>query len=462
MNPPSLHVIVLAAGKGTRMKSSLPKVLHPVGGAPMLQRVIEQALCFEQWLEGLHVVIGHGAEQVRRWFDGQPQTAVPLTWVLQAEQLGTGHAVAQALRGIPDSARVLVLYGDVPTVPPEELQPLVDAEGLCLLTACPAQPAGYGRILRDGDGRVLGIVEHAEATAEQRAIGEINTGILAAPAAKLKRWVSRLSANNAKGEYYLTDCVAMAVAEGTAVTAMLAPDAAVLEGVNDPLQLTEAERRYQLRQARLLAAAGLYLADLQRFDLRGTLSFGCDVRIDVGCVLEGEVALGDGVQIGPYCVLRNCRIHAGARIEAHTVIDGAQVGQDATVGPFARLRPGSVLGPQVHIGNFVEIKQSRLGAGTKAGHLAYVGDAEVGAGVNISAGVITCNYDGANKHRTTIGDGAFIGTDSQLIAPVTVGAGAYIAAGSTIRHDAPAGQLTVCRAREQRSVPDWQPPKQQR
>jgi len=453
-----LEVIVLAAGKGTRMKSALPKVLHPVGGEPMLRRVIEQATGLETMPSRVHVVVGHGADQVRAWAGQGLPADLPVHWVQQVEQLGTGHAVAQALPAVSDDSRVLVLYGDVPTVPCDELDALLATPGLALLSARVADPSGYGRIVRDMQGQVRAIVEDREADDAQRAIDEINTGILAAPADALKRWVAALRNDNAKGEYYLTDCIAMAVADGTAVAARVARDAAALEGVNDRLQLAQAERRFQLAQARRLMAEGLYLSDPARFDLRGRLRIGRDVRIDVGCVFEGDVELADEVEVGAYSVLRNCRVGAGTRIEPHCVFDGATIGRNTTLGPFARLRPGAQLADEVHVGNFVEIKQATLGVGTKAGHLAYVGDASVGAGVNISAGVITCNYDGANKHRTTIGDGAFIGTDTQLIAPVSIGAGAYIAAGSTIRKDAPDGQLTICRAREQVSVAAWKPP----
>jgi bifunctional UDP-N-acetylglucosamine pyrophosphorylase/glucosamine-1-phosphate N-acetyltransferase len=320
--------------------------------------------------------------------------------------------------------------------------------------------SGYGRVLRTPDGAVAGVLEHADASPEQRSIREINTGILCASAAHLTRWTAALRNDNAKQEYYLTDCVAMAVAEGRPVLAVTAVDATEAEGVNDPAQLARAERHFQRRQASELMEQGLFLADPERFDLRGRLNHGRDVFIDVGCVLIGDLSLGDGVRIGPHCVLQDVRLGAGTRVEAHSVLDGVVVGADCSIGPFARLRPGSELAAGVQIGNFVEVKKARLGAGTKAGHLAYLGDADIGAEVNISAGVITCNYDGANKHPTTIGDGAFIGSDSQLVAPVTIGERAYIAAGSTITRDAPADQLTLRRVREQRSIPGWTRPKQ--
>lgn len=457
MADPVLHVVILAAGQGTRMRSALPKVLQPVGGKAMLGHVIDTARALSP--ARIHVVHGHGAEAVRAWardagFDGDD-----LAWVLQAEQLGTGHAVQQAMPGIPDEARVLVLYGDVPLVRPQTLRPLVGAEGLALLSVRLPDPTGYGRILRDAHGRVTGIVEHKDADAAQRAIDEVNTGILAAPAAALRAWLGRIGNANASGEYYLTDCVALAVADGVPVAALLAADPVEVSGANDRAQLAALERALQARIAAELMAAGVHLLDPARFDLRGSLRCGRDVRIDVGCVFEGDCELADGVQIGPNCVLRNARIGPGARVHAMSVIEDAQIGPGCEVGPFARLRPGSVLEDGAKVGNFVEIKNARLGAGAKAGHLAYVGDAGVGARVNISAGVITCNYDGANKHRTEIGDDAFIGTDSQLVAPVRVGANAFVAAGSTITRDVPDGVLAVCRAREQKHVTGWKRPR---
>lgn len=448
-----LHVVILAAGKGSRLHSDLPKVLHPVGGKPMLAHVIAQARALAP--AALHLVIGHGADRVRAAF---ADVGDDVHWVVQHEQLGTGHAVAQALPAIPDAARVLVLCGDVPTAPAQALLPMLAARGLALLTAQLDDPSGYGRILRGSDGAVVGIVEHRDASPAQRAIGEINTGIVAAPASRLRDWVARLHCGNAGGEYYLTDVVALAVADGDAVTAVDAGDYRWFEGVNTRAQLAAAERRYQLAQADGLMAAGLGLADPARFDLRGTLSVGRDCWLDVGVIIEGEVKLGNEVRVGAYSVLRNVEVGDGVQIESHCVIDGAYIGAQATIGPFARLRPGAMLGQQVHIGNFVEIKKARLGDRSKAGHLAYLGDAQIGEDVNIGAGVITCNYDGVNKHSTVIGDRAFIGTDSQLVAPVRVGDDAYIAAGSTISRDAPAGALSICRAREQRVVPGWKRP----
>jgi bifunctional UDP-N-acetylglucosamine pyrophosphorylase/glucosamine-1-phosphate N-acetyltransferase len=364
---------------------------------------------------------------------------------VQEQQLGTAHAVQQALPEVPDGALVLVLYGDVPLIRAETLRQLIAAakDGMSVLTATLANPYGYGRMLRDAPkngrpGRLTGIVEEKDATPEQRAICEVNTGVIAAQARRLKRWVSRIKNDNAKGEYYLTDALALAVQDGVEVQGVSTPTPEESEGINDRLQLAQ--------------------ADPSRFDLRGSLDFGRDVFVDVGCLFEGIVELGDRVHIGPYTLLRNVKLGDGTRVEAHSVLDEAEAGRNCRIGPFARLRPGAHLADEVHIGNYVEIKKSTIGEGSKANHLAYVGDATVGERVNIGAGVITCNYDGANKHATIIGDDAFIGTDSQLVAPVVIGRGAYIAAGSTIAKDAPEDALTICRAREQRSFPGWKKP----
>lgn len=454
-NPAAVHVAVLAAGAGTRMKSALPKVLHTIAGKPMLSHVLDTAERLAP--AAIHVVHGNGGDAVRAALGDRPG----VRWVTQARQLGTGHALAQALRGIPDQARVLVLYGDVPLIRAETLAALLAAagRGVALLTARLDDPVGYGRVLRDRSRRVRGIVEERDATTAQRKIREVNTGVLTAPAERLRNWLDKLDNHNASGEYYLTDIVALAVRARQRVVAVAAVDAEEVLGVNDRAQLARAERRFQRRQAESLMREGLGLVDPTRFDLRGRLSFGRDVFIDVGCVLEGEVELADGVQIGPHCVLRNVKLGAGTEVAAHTVLESATVAADCRIGPFARLRPGAVLAERVHVGNFVEIKNASLGEGAKANHLAYVGDATVGARVNVGAGVITCNYDGADKHRTIIGDDAFIGSDSQLIAPVTVGPRAYIAAGSTITCDAPADALTISRAREQKSYPGWKRPK---
>lgn len=457
--PAPLHVVILAAGQGTRMKSRLPKVLHPVAGRPMLGHVLDTARALDA--AACHVVHGHGAEKVREWFDRAERNRGhgPLPrWVLQAEQKGTAHAVAQALPAIPDNATVLVLYGDVPLIRAETLRPLLGGAGLALLTAELPDPHGYGRILRKG-GRVTGIVEEKDATPAQRRIREVNTGFLAAPAKALKRWLPKLGSTNAKGEFYLTDVVALAVKDKLKITAHGAGDFAEVQGVNDPAQLAVAEREYQRRTAAGLMRSGLQIRDPARFDLRGTLKFGSDVVIDVGVVLEGEVVLGDGVQVGPYALLRNVSLGAGTRVESHSVLDGVKAGRDCIIGPFARLRPESALADKVHVGNFVEIKKTTLGRGSKANHLAYLGDGSVGADVNVGAGTIFCNYDGAHKHQTVLEDGVFIGSDTQLVAPVRVGRDATVAAGSTITRDVPAGGLVICRAREQKHYPDWQRPR---
>lgn len=449
-----LHTVVLAAGQGTRMRSSLPKVLHNLGGKPLLQHVLNAASALSP--AKVHVVYGHGGETLRAEL-----ADADVSWVLQTEQLGTGHAVNQAMPEIPDDAVILVLYGDVPLVQSDTLDALASAsaeDALALLTVSVADPTGYGRVVRDEAGRPRAIVEEKDATGAQRDIHEVNTGLLACPAKHLRRWLAQLDNDNAQGEYYLTDVLAMAVAEGTAVNAVTVEDPTDVMGVNDRVQLAAAERAYQRRWAWSLMRQGLALIDPERFDVRGELTVGQDCEVDVGCVFEGRVELADRVRVGAHCVIRNCTIGADTVIEPHSVLDGAEVGMACSIGPFARLRPGTRLAARARIGNFVETKKANIGTGSKLNHLSYVGDAEVGARVNVGAGVITCNYDGANKHKTVIEDGAFIGTDSQLVAPVHIGKNAFIAAGSTITQDAPAEQLTVCRAREQRSVPDWQPP----
>jgi bifunctional UDP-N-acetylglucosamine pyrophosphorylase/glucosamine-1-phosphate N-acetyltransferase len=464
--PMETHAVVLAAGQGTRMKSAVPKVLQPVGGTPMLGRVLAAAQAAD--FSAAHVVLGSSADLVQAWLDGWLEETgfAGVDTVEQIQQLGTGHAVQQALPNVPDSAIVIVLYGDVPLVAVQTIRALAHAaerSGLALVTTAVPDSTGYGRILREpptdaqNPGRVVGIVEEKDASPSQRAITEINTGLLAAQARRLKRWLGHVKNDNAKGEYYLTDVVGIAAREGVEVQTITG-ELDELEGVNDLVQLAQAERRFQNAQALRLLRDGLHLADPARFDLRGSLEFGRDVHIDIGCVFEGAVELADGVRIGPYCVLRNVKLGAGTLVDAHSVLDSADAGRDCRIGPFARLRPGAQLADAVHIGNFVEIKKSTLGNGSKANHLAYVGDAKVGAGVNIGAGVITCNYDGVNKHTTVIGDDAFIGTDSQLVAPVTIGRGAYIAAGSTISKDAPEDALTICRAREQKSFSNWKRP----
>ena len=400
------------------------------------------------------MVYGHGGEAVRAAFAGQDD----LSWYEQAERLGTGHAVQQALPGIPEAVDVLVLYGDVPLTRPESLRRLLDAQGLLrVLVAEPQDPAGYGRILRDEQGKVAAIVEHRDASDEQRRIRTINTGIIAAESDPLKRWLSRLSADNSQGEYYLTDVFAMAADEYNPAEIVAVDDPLEAEGANDPWQLAQLERAFQLRCARALCAQGARLLDPARLDQRGRVRVGADVEIDANVVLEGEVELGDGVRIGPFTRLRNVRLGAGTEVRAHCDLDGVVTEGAVQIGPFARLRPGTVLADGVHIGNFVETKNVVLGVGSKANHLTYLGDARVGAGANIGAGTITCNYDGVNKWTTTIGDGAFIGSNSSLVAPVEIGEGATIGAGSVITRNAPADALTVSRVR-QATLDGWKRP----
>jgi bifunctional UDP-N-acetylglucosamine pyrophosphorylase/glucosamine-1-phosphate N-acetyltransferase len=435
------------------MHSDLPKVLQPLAGRPMLQRVVDTARQLQP--AQIHVVYGHGGEQVQAAMKHEA-----LTWALQAEQRGTGHALAQAMPAIPDGHLLLVLYGDVPLLRAETLRELVGraaAGPLALLTVLLEDPRGYGRILRDAQGKVLAIVEEKDATPAQRAIREGNTGVLALGAGKLRGYLARLKSENAQGEYYLTDVVGMAVADGVGVTPQLAATPGEVQGVNDKLQLAELEAQLRRRCAEDALRAGATLADPARFDQRGDLELGRDVFIDVNVVFVGRVVLGDRVQVGPNCVIRDTTIEADTRVFGNCHLEGALIGARCSVGPFARLRPGAVLGPDVHIGNFVEVKNSELGAGSKANHLSYLGDTTVGRDANVGAGTITCNYDGANKHRTVIGDAAFIGSGTLLVAPVTVGAGATTGAGSTIVRDAPAGKLTLSRAR-QISVEGWQRP----
>ena len=448
-----LSVVILAAGQGKRMASDLPKVLQPLAGQPMLGHVIDTARRLKP--AAIIVVHGHGAERVRAAFP-----AADIEWVLQAEQKGTGHAVMQAMPGIPDEHAVLVLYGDVPLVQGAALAGLVARAGpkaLALLSAVLPDPAGYGRIVRDGTGRVLRIVEEKDATTEERAIAEINTGLLAAPAGNLRRWLAALKADNAQGEYYLTDCVGAAVRDGCAVEAVIADTAAEVLGVNDKVQLAEVEAAHRRAKAIELMRAGVTIVDPARVDVRGVVSCGRDVELDINVILIGKVTLGDRVKVGPGCVLGDCVIGADTEIRANSVIDGAVAGARCVIGPFARLRPGTRLADGVHVGNFVEIKNSELGTGSKANHLSYVGDASVGANVNVGAVTVTCNYDGVNKHRTTIGDGAFIGSGTMLVAPVSVGEQATVGAGSTITKPAPAGKLTVERGRQQ-TIENWKRP----
>ena len=448
-----LEIVILAAGQGKRMHSALPKVLHDLGGRPLLAHALAVATALHP--AAVHVVYGHGGEQVRAHF-----MDARVRWVHQAEQHGTGHAVQLALAGVDPAALVLVLYGDVPLIATATLRALCAAAGsdrVALLTADLDQPGHYGRILRDRQGKVIRIVEHQDATPAETAVKEINTGFLAAPAARLNPWLAKLTRANAQGEYYLTDIIGMAVAEGVTVATHHPAHVWEILGVNSREELAHLERVHQQQQAEELMRAGVALRDPARFDLRGELKCGRDVVIDVNVVIEGRVELGDGVSIGPNNVIRDARIGAGTVIQPNCVIEEATVGRDCRIGPFARLRPGAEIGDGAHIGNFVEIKQSEIGAGSRVNHLAYVGDTTVGKDVNIGAGTITCNYDGANKHQTVIEDRAFIGSNTALVAPVTIGAGATIGAGSVIAKDAPAGELTLTRA-EQRSVKGWKRP----
>jgi bifunctional UDP-N-acetylglucosamine pyrophosphorylase/glucosamine-1-phosphate N-acetyltransferase len=452
MNHAPLHVIILAAGAGTRMKSSRPKVLMPLAGRPLLAHVIEAARALQP--AALHIVYGHCGEQVQAAFADQAD----LRWALQAERLGTGHAVEQALGEVPDDARVLVLYGDVPMTRVETLRQLVEAEGgFSLLTMRLAEPRGYGRVLCDGNARVRAVVEEKDADDVQRAVNLVNTGILIAGAGALRGWIGRLDRNNAQGEYYLTDIFRMAAEESHPALSVECADPVEAAGANNPLQLTELEAAFRQRAAHALLADGVRLADPLRIDVRGVVTAGRDVELDIDVILEGEVALGDDVRIGAFTRLRNVRLAAGTVVQSHCDLDGVVTHGPCTIGPFARLRPGTELDAGVHVGNFVETKKARLGEGSKANHLTYLGDTEVGRGVNIGAGTITCNYDGVNKHLTRIGDGAFIGSNSSLVAPVTIGAQATIGAGSVITRDAPDGELTVARGKQQ-TYEGWKRP----
>lgn len=449
----SLDVVILAAGKGKRMRSALPKVLHPLAGRPLLAHVLDTARALAP--RNIFVVHGHGGEQVKALFE-----SVPVQWIEQAEQLGTGHAVMQALPHVADDAEVLVLCGDVPLIRADTLRRLADAArgGLALLTIEPPDPSGYGRIVRGAGGAVERIAEQRDASPQELEIGEVNAGFLAARKSRLAAWLAKTRNENAQREYYLTDVVALAVREGAPVTAVKATNWHEAMGVNSRQELAQLERAYQAIQAERLLEAGATIADPARIDVRGETTCGRDVWIDVNCVFEGRVVLGDNVRIGPNCLLRNVEIGQGSEILGYSMLSGARVGARCRVGPYARLRPGAELAEDVHIGNFVEVKASRFGTGSKANHLSYIGDTEVGARVNIGAGTITCNYDGALKHRTVIEDDCFIGSDATLVAPVRVTKGSYIGAGSTITKETPPGQLTVARAR-QVAVPGWQPPR---
>lgn len=448
-----IDAIVLAAGQGTRMRSSLPKVLHSLAGKAMLGHVISAARALPD--SQLHLVIGHGADQVKALDSGSD-----INWAIQAEQLGTGHAVQQAEPGLREEAIALVLYGDVPLIQPDTLHRLcstASANKLALLTVTLAQATGYGRIVRDATGSVQAIVEQKDANAEQLNINEVNTGFMAMPVTLLRRWLPLLSNKNAQQEYYLTDLVALAVAEGIEVAAQQAESEQEVQGVNDRLQLATLERGYQQSQAETFLKAGLYIADPTRFDLRGELHHGSDSSIDVNCVFEGKVSIGSNVSIGPNCVISDTYIADGAVIKANSVLESAEVGPGAIVGPFARLRPGARLASAARVGNFVEIKNTQLGAGSKVNHLAYVGDAEVGEHCNIGAGTITCNYDGANKHKTTMGNNVFVGSNSTLVAPLEMKDDAFVGAGSTVTKTVASDELAVARAK-QRNIKGWQRP----
>ncbi len=447
-----LHVIILAAGAGKRMKSLLPKVLQPIAGRPMLAHVIDTARQLQP--AGIHVVYGHGGEAVRAAFADQPD----LLWAEQSQQLGTGHAVQQAMPQVPDTAQVLVLYGDVPLMGADTLSALLEnGPRLAVLVAELDDPRGYGRIVRDAEGKVAAIVEQKDASDEQKRIRTVNTGIITAESTALRRWLSSLSNRNAQGEYYLTDVFASAASEYAPAELVLVGDAQEAEGANDPWQLAQLERAWQLRAAKALCEQGARLLDPLRFDQRGTVTVGRDVQIDANVILEGEVELGDGVSIGAFVRLKDVKLGAGTEVRPHCDLEGVISEGAAQIGPFARLRPGTVLADGVHVGNFVETKKATLGKGSKANHLTYLGDAVIGSGTNIGAGTITCNYDGVNKFQTVIGDKVFVGSNSSLVAPVTLADGATIGAGSVITRDAPEGKLTVARTRQQ-TIDGWTRP----
>mgnify|MGYP001000873294 CR=1 FL=1 len=447
-----LHVVILAAGEGKRMRSSLPKVLQPLAGQPMLAHVIATARQLQP--TAIHIVYGHGGNQVQAAFVEQSD----LQWVGQHEQLGTGHAVQQVMPAIPDAATVVVLYGDVPLIRSDSLLQLLQApDRIAVLVAELANPTGYGRIVRNAQGKVAAIVEQKDADDEQRGIRTINTGILAAESTALRRWLGGLSNDNAQGEFYLTDVFAHAAADGTPAAMVYVADPQDVEGANDPWQLAQLERAWQLRAARALCLQGVRMADPARVEQRGSVRVGRDVQLDIDVLLEGQVTLGDGVVIGPFVRLRDVTLGAGTQVHAHSDLEGVTTEGAVQIGPFARLRPGTVLADGVHIGNFVETKKVTMGVGSKANHLTYLGDAVIGSKVNIGAGTITCNYDGVNKSQTSIGDGAFVGSNSALVAPIQIGPHSTIGAGSVITRDAPAGQLSVTRAR-QTVIEGWQRP----
>ena len=448
----TLSVVILAAGKGTRMCSNLPKVLHKIADKPMVQHVIDTAKGVGA--NNIHLIYGHGGDQIKATIN-EPQ----LNWVEQTEQLGTGHAVQIVMPHFEENEKILIVYGDVPLLTQHTLQKLIDVQpqgGIGLLTVHLDDPTGYGRIERS-NGEVSAIVEQKDATPAQLELNEVNTGILVADAADLRRWLPALSDDNAAGEYYLTDIIKMAHQEGGVIRAEHPASTVEVEGVNNRLQLSNLERAYQLQEAEKLLLAGVMLRDPARFDLRGELTCGLDVELDINVIIKGKVSLGNNVVIGANCVLIDCEIADGVVVQPNSIIEGSTIGEDSTIGPFARIRPQTVLKKEVHIGNFVEVKKSTLGNGTKCGHLSYLGDSVVGERVNVGAGVITCNYDGANKFQTTIGDDVFVGSDCQLIAPVTIGNGATTAAGTTIVSNVPDNALSVARAK-QRNLEGWKRP----
>ncbi len=450
-----LHVVILAAGQGKRMHSQLPKILHPLAGRPLLQFVVDSAKKLQP--EKIHIIYGFGGETIQNTFANDPS----LHWVFQDQQLGTGHAVQCALPFIPQNSQVLILYGDVPLIPVATMQELIaqsNNESLAVLTANFANPYGYGRIIRDNKKQITSIVEHRDATEQQLAISEINTGIMAAPSNGLHHWLPNLKNKNAQKEFYLTDIVAMALQEKISVKTVLANREEDVSGVNDRIQLSKLERFVQQQQAEQLMQQGVSFLDPNRFDLRGTLKVGKDVVIDINVICEGYVELGDGVKIGANTILKNVKVNAGTEIRSHSVIEDSIIGERCIIGPFARIRPQTVLANEVHIGNFVEVKKSAIAEQSKVNHLSYIGDATIGKNVNVGAGTITCNYDGVNKHQTIIGDRVFIGSDTQLVAPVIVGDDATIAAGSTVRKNVEPGYLTITQRVQQRTVPGWKKP----
>ena len=453
MTTEALSVVILAAGKGTRMYSDLPKVLHPIAGKPMVKHVIDTAK--QLGARNIHLVYGHGGDLMQQRLANEP-----VNWVLQTEQLGTGHAMQQAAPFFADDENIVMLYGDAPLITKETLQKLIAAKpenGIALLTVVLDNPTGYGRILRE-NGNVVGIVEQKDANAEQLNIHEVNTGVMVSDGASFKKWLTQLDNNNAQGEYYMTDVIALANRDGCQVAAVQAADLMEVEGANNRLQLSALEQYFQQKQARELLLAGVLLLDPTSFKLRGELEHGKDVEIDMNVILNGKVRLGNRVKIGAGCVLTNCDIGDDVEIKPYSVLEDAIVGANAAIGPFSRLRPGAELAENTHVGNFVEIKKAQIGKGSKVNHLTYVGDAEIGQNCNIGAGVITCNYDGANKFKTTIGDNVFVGSDSQLIAPVTIESGATIGAGSTIRYDVKRDELVTTRV-PQKHVQGWERPK---